>query len=63
MPTVIFKNGNRLYIQTDSQGNIYPVLHTGKYPPRGQGYWVDITDAVTACCGGSSTTTTTTTLP
>lgn len=54
--------GQKIFLQVDRTGlptGAAPFI--GNIPPRGQGYWVDITSCVSTCCTTTSSTTTTTT--
>lgn len=62
MATPTLKPGQKVFINVDWSG--FPTgaaPYVGTIAPRGQGYWVDVTDSINACCTTSTTTTTTTT--
>jgi len=63
MPQPILRPGQRIWLQIDNQGKVVgsSTVFIGTHPPRGQGYWIEITECVNTCCTTTSSTTTTTT--
>lgn len=60
MAQSFLRPGERVYISVDFSGRPTGAApYIGKYPPRGQGYWVDITEPLTTCCSSTTSTTTT----